>query len=533
MEQPKTITITEFGGPLTRRNDGDINSGLAKYESSWGYDPYSKPGNLTWFEQPTSIMNLLGASSIISVMKPRVNSGTGYVHAIASNGNLYNIQVNDPNNNNANYDKPSLVGALPQSPNVLRGAGMVFYGSTEKIFYGDDNGIQKINFDGSGGTSILGTSSLVTSRPRAMINFLGKIYFTNNNNIGEIDSTELMTTGAKLSPALPSGVVATDLDVTPDGNYLQITASRGLINGGFRTVDPTPATATDSFKFLWNGIDDGVTYFEEYGGLRLNSSQTFGDKNYALGYDPHGTAIFSHQQKLVTLPKTNPPHPTATFSTGNTLGFMSTEFADDIYKGSLYHYGQFDSEVTAGLFRLLRQSPAIGTDVAFVNACVPVSNLLYFPSYSNYTNDIASSGKIYFSTLESNGNGNADRPLLWKFTTVPTGVGSIVAGVYETQTQLFSKKVKVSEVRLYTEPLVSGNDFIVEVIGSGGSVMAGGSQRFIVGTSSIAAGTDMVQFNPQMAPTYALGLRITNSSVTGVVNWTATKLEIDYVPGGK
>src|SRR3990167_3303182 len=136
--EPKTITITEFGGPLTRRNDGDINSGLAKYDSSWGYDPYSKPGNLTWFEQPTSILNLLGFTSIISVMKPRVSGNTGYVHTISANGNLYNIQVNDPNNNNANFDTPSLVGALVNQPggNNLRPVGMVFYGSTEKIFYG-------------------------------------------------------------------------------------------------------------------------------------------------------------------------------------------------------------------------------------------------------------------------------------------------------------------------------------------------------------------------------------------------------------
>ena len=122
---------------------------------------------------------------------------------------------------------------------------------------------------------------------------------------------------------------------------------------------------------------------------------------------------------------------------------------------------------------------------------------------------------------------------LYRFYTSPTGTSSIVAGVYETQTQLFSKKVAPKEVRLYTEPLVSGNDFVVDLIGSGGSVISGGSQRFIVGTSSIATGTDMVHFNPAIAPTYAIGARITNSSITGVVNWTGTKLEIDYEPSGK
>ena len=63
--------------------------------------------------------------------------------------------------------------------------------------------------------------------------------------------------------------------------------------------------------------------------------------------------------------------------------------------------------------------------------------------------------------------------------------------------------------------------------------MAGGSQRFRVATGSVATGADMVQFNPAMAPTHALGVRITNSSVTGVANWTANKIEVDFATGGK
>ena len=114
-----------------------------------------------------------------------------------------------------------------------------------------------------------------------------------------------------------------------------------------------------------------------------------------------------------------------------------------------------------------------------------------------------------------------------------TGTRSVLAGTYETQTQLFSKKVKIGEVRLYTEPLVGGNDFTIDLIGSGGSVIAGGSQRFQVATGSVATGTDMIQFNPAMAPTYAVGVRITNSSITGIANWTGRKLELDWEPSGR
>src|SRR3990167_3396334 len=539
MPDPKTLTITELDGPLTRRNNGDINSGLAKYDTSWGYDPYSKPGNLTWMEQPVSILSLAGATSVIGIMKTRVqgsaqgNQGFVYTVSNGASGALRRIQVNDTTTSNPNFDTASLVGFI--SADQSRIPGIVIYGSPEKIFYGDGSAsFSKVIFDGSSPSTIALASSVTSSVPRPMITFLGKIYFGNGNNIGEIDTTELITTGAKLSPALPVGVFVKDLDVTPDGNYLQIIASKSSpADFSENSVDGN-AMSTESYKFLWNGIDDAATYFEEYGGTNLTAGQTFGDKNYALGFDPQGTAIFSQQQKVATLPNTISPHPTATFSTGNMLGFMCPEYVEGELRGSLFNYGQFDSESPAGLFRILRHESTVKTDVPIVNAVVNVSNLLYFPSYSSYTNDTGGVGKIYFTTKEASAESNADtRSILWRFTTVPTGVGSIVAGTYETQTQLFSKKVKVSEVRVYTEPLIGGNDFIVDVIGSGGSVMSGGSQRFVVGTSSIATGTDMVHFNPAMAPTYACGVRITNSSVTGVANWTGTKIEIDYSDAGR
>ena len=525
-----TLVVNNLGGPLTRKTDGDINSGLAKFDTSWGYDPYSESGNLRWMEAPTSILSLAGANSVIGVLKTRTVDNQGYVYSIDVRG-LREIQVNNTSTNNANFDSPSLVGTLTQLPNPVRSMGMVFYGSTEKIFYGDDNGLQKINFNGSSPSVIAGAN---VSVPRPMAVFQGKIYFGNGSTIGEIDTTELVTTGAKLSPAFPTGTVVKDLDTTPDGNYLVITSARNNPLGGFQD-DPTatPSMSTDSYKFYWNGSDTAATAFEEYGGIGFTANQSFGNKNYTLGYDSQGAAIYQGQDKVVTLPKNIAPHPTATFSIGNMLGFANPEFADGVLKTAIYNYGQNDSETPTGLFRLLRQTGTVKTNVKFVNAATNVSNLLYFPSYSAYTNDIAGSGKMYFTTHEASADANADsRSILWRFFTVPTGVGSIVGGVYETQSQLFSKKVKVKEVRLYTNPLALDNAFSLDLIGSGGSVLSGGSQNFTVGTN-VTAGEDLVKYNPQTAPTYALGVRITNSSVTGVRNWTGTKLEIDWEPAGR
>lgn len=531
MTENKSLVITNFGGPLTRRNTGDINSGLAKFDTSWGYDPYTKPGNLTWMEQPVSILSLAGANSVIGVLKTRTSgpsANAGYVYSIDGGGRLRETQVNNVGTNNPNLDSPSIVGSLSATANPVRSMGMVFYGSTEKIFYGDDSGIQRINFDGSSPSTLGLVSSVTTAVPRPMTTFLGKIYFGNGNNIGEIDSTELIITGGKLSPALPAGVIVRDLDTTPDGNYLQITASKGNPIGGFQGDPiPTPALATESYKFLWNGIDDGITYFEEQGGVELTASHVFGDKNFTLGHDPSGAAIYQNQKKIVTLPENIPPHPTATFSTGNMFCFMNPEYVDGELRGSLYNYGQYDDDNPAGLFRILRHESTIKTDVKFVHAAINVSNLLRFPSYSSYTNDISGTGKLYFTTHETSADANADsRSILWRFVTVPTGVGSVVAGVYETQNQLFSKKVKLGEVRFYTEPLVADNAFTLAVLNSGSSIIA--QNTYTVGTN-VSAGEDLIRYTPQIAPTQAIGFRITNS---GVANWTGLKLEADYEQAG-
>lgn len=535
MAEPKTLTITNLGGPLTRRNTGDINSGLTRYDTSWGYDPYSKPGNLTWLEQPVSVLSVAVATH---AMKQRIESNVNYVYALgSSNDNLYRITVNSSSNPDVNT--ASVLGTLGADA-YDGGGGIAFYGSTEKIFYGGDRNIAKINFNGSS-SSILASSS--EDQPRPMVQFIGKIYFGYGNNIGEIDSTETVTTVAKLNPALPSGLYVKDLTVSADGNYLQIIASRtnslNAIGTGTAIENTTMAAAVDAFKFYWNGIDPGITALDNFSGTVLSANVTRANMDYMFGYDSAGTAIFSGTEKIVSLPRTFNPEPNATFLSGAMLGFIAPEYepSSGRVRASFYHYGQYDSETPRGLYRLLRHNSPLG-DFVGISTCIPVSNRLYVPEHLGFSNNLAQTGKIYYSTNEYNSIGNDNAQRIWRFYPVPREtsgllVGSILAGVYETQSQLFSKKVKVSEVRVYTEPLIGGNDFIVDLIGSGGSVISGGSQRFQVATGSIVAGTDMVHFNPAMVPTYAIGVRITNSSVTGVANWTARKLEIDYTEGGK
>ena len=115
-----TLTINNFQGRLTRYLDGDINSGYAKYTTTFGNDPFTSPGNLTWFEQPTRIDS--GESVITDLIvaaRPRLESGITYVYAIGHTGRLYKIQVNDPTTYNPNYDNPVLLATLTMRSRLL------------------------------------------------------------------------------------------------------------------------------------------------------------------------------------------------------------------------------------------------------------------------------------------------------------------------------------------------------------------------------------------------------------------------------
>lgn len=542
MSEPKTLTITEFGGPLTRRSDGDINSGLAKYDSSWGYDPYSKPGNLTWMEQPTSV--LTSGTQVIVAMTNYYTGGNNEIRLVAGQASLIGIKTST-GSTAPNADTVSILGTVTGIGDLDQTqVGIVKFGATtEKLFVGGDDAIVKVNVDGSSRSVVTdGVSGFNTNRPRPMSEFIGKIYFGNGNNIGEIDSTETVTTATKLSPSFPQNTYVVDLDTTPDGNYMVITVNDTLLGGGSEfiganTSNNKEARSGTSRKLYWNGIDDSFTAQEKLGGFSAYSNVSFADKDYTLGYGQSGAVVYSGTSQKLSLPKVQAPYATATLPISNMLTFGSIEFdpEDDKMKTSIFQYGQYDEETPNGLYRLLKQGAQVRDDIKSVPTALSVSNLVYYPSIFAATDHIGGVSKMYYATIESNNQGPANLlGKLWRFSLSPTGLGSVLSGTYETQTQLFSKKVQVKEVRLYTEPLVGGNDFVIDLIGSGGSVISGGSQRFqITEAGSVATGTDMVHFNPQVAPTYALGVRITNSSVTGVANWTATKLEIDYSDGGK
>jgi len=525
-----TLTVNNFQGRLTRYREGDIGSGYATYTDTFGNDPFISPGNLTWFEAPTRIDEAESViTDLIMASRPRLESGITYVYAIGHTGRLYKIQVNDPTTFEPDFDNAVLLTTLTtESPTFKYGSSIEFYGSTEKIFIGHDLGVTKVNFDGTGEAFIGSTASYTANVPRPSANFLGKLYFGNGTNIVEIDSTELVTDYTKLDPSFPDGTQTRDIDVSPDGNYLQIVVSRvAQADMTTNTQDTASLSSADSYFLFWNGSDAGYTSYNPYNAYSLNANEAFGPFSYTTGYDLGGAAVYSQGQKILSLPDSLVPNFNAMFSTGNLVGLTAPERNASVLKGSMLVYGAYDSEIPAGLYRWFRLTATNETDIQQIPTATIVSNLFYGSSSAGYTNNQVGSAKIYFSALETD-SAPTTKYKLYKFTTVPTGDGNAIGGVYQTQTQTFSKKVRINEVRLYTEPLVANNSFKIDIIGSDGNSIA--NKTFTAGTAPVSTGDDVVWWNPQVKPTYAIGIRITN---TGTANWVGTKLEIDYSEGGK
>ncbi len=698
----QTLIIDNFQGRLTRYSDGDINSGYANYTTTFGNDPFTSPGNLTWFETPIQI-DPTGSviTDLIMASKNRLESGISYVYAIGHTGRFYKIQVNDPTTYNPNYDNPVLLATLAiNTPTFKYGASMQFYGATEKVYIGHDKGVTSINFDGTGEAFVGVLATWTQNVPRMSASFAGSLYYTNGTNIAAIDSTATVTTYTKLSPGFPVGTQARDIDVSPDGTYVQIIVSRvPQPDLTVSTQDTSSLSSGDSYRFLWNGTDTGYTSYATFNSYSMGSNLSFGDNTFSMGYDLGGAAIYQNTQKIISLTLSNCPVPQALYSIGNLLGFAAPEQANGVSTGSLLVYGQYDNEIPPGLFRFFRNAsvgvtataatlPASGTndtstgtepwtnpgnitaddssyasvgDVdgtnitdnrvslvgstglittankansatwtttestvsyggaadlwgatwtpadindadfgavlavnvngpnAFISnylkggtfgfsiplaatikgikldikrklasgfgttanvncfkitvyyedpaavqnviqmpTCEVVSNLLYGASNAGYTNNQIGSAKLYFSTNETS-TADPNQYNLYKFTTVPTGLGTSIGGVYQTQTQIIGKKVEVKEVRIYGEPWVLNNSFLVEVIGSNGQAIENCSKTFIAG-DNLTVGADYAWYTPQGSPTYAIGVRVTN---LGSVNNVITKIEVDYAAAGK
>lgn len=542
MTTTKTLVVDNFKGTLTYFPFGDINSGLSDIRVSSAANPFLRPGALTWVEK---VYQIDSAGSVITdlIMDgiERVESGILYVYCIGHTGRLYKIQVNDPTTYNPDYDTPVLLATLAiGSPTFTRGGFMNFFGATQKIYIGHDKGVTSINFDGTGEAAVSGTWTQTVPRP--LKQFVGKLYIGNGSNIAEIDSTGTVTTSTKLSPGFPTSTQVRDIDFSTDGNYLEmVVSSLALGDITTATANTSITSATESFIFKWNGIDTGYTTSVYYPAFALDANITFQNYQYVFGRDQIGTAIFNPTQKFTQLPEMPMFLPNAIGSFGNILTFIAPlYFLGELWM-QMYVWGPFDWEIgqPVGFWGLaIHHATSPETDVIQVPFQKIISSTGLGASSNGYTANQFGTGKIYFSTLETSATTTKYRLFKWRLITSPqlsgqvqvTPPGGNEAPIYQTQTQMFSKKVKATEVRVYGDPWVTNNSFEVSLIGPDGEQIAGSVRIFDTADGTLTVGDDFCLYNPQMSPTYAVGLRVMN---LGTANHIINKVEIDVENFGK
>lgn len=535
----ETLVIDNFRGALTSFTYGDINSGRSLISVCSGQNPFVKPGQLTWNEAPTLIdPNSTVIQDLIMAGRERVESGTLYVYAIGHTGRLYKIQVNDTATYNPDYDNPVLLTTLAiNSPTFTRGGSIEFYGATEKIYIGHDKGVTSINFDGTGEAFIGALGSWVQTVPRPMAQFVGKLYIGNGPNLAEIDSTLTVTSYTKFSPGFPSNTQVRDIDISTDGNYLESVVSRLPLYDLTSTAQETTSTSNaESYIFKWNGTDLTYTSFSSFPTYSLDANILFQDYQYTFGADQFGTAVFSPTEKIIPIPESPGINPNAVSSIGNLLTFLTPLYFLNVLEVDMYCWGSADFEVGHpigfwDLFFTNATSPE--TDIIRAPFQLSVSNTGLGASSNGYANNLFGTSKIYFSTLETSATPTTKYRLYkWRPITSPQVAPStncIIDAIYQTQSQMFSKKITIKQVRVYGEPWIADNAFQIDLIGSSGEPMDNGSYTLTAGTN-LTIGDDFAWWTPQVAPTYTLGIAVTNK---GSANHTINKIEIDYTAGGQ
>lgn len=530
-----TLVIDNFRGAFTEFADGDINSGLTNTLTSFGYDSFKKPGNLTWSEDPVQIDS---AGSVITDLimagKERVENGITYVYCIGHTGRLYKIQVNNPATFDPDYDNPVLLATLAtNSPTFTRGGFIDFYGATEKIYIGHDKGVTSINFDGSGEAFVGVLGSWTQNVPRALKQFQGVLCVGNGENIAAIDTTATVTTYAKINPAFPKGMQLRDMDVSVDGNYMQFVVSslaQADITTG--TQDTSIISNLGSFIFYWNGIDQAITASTNFPLTNLTSNIVFGNSQYVFGYDLRGPMFYNPVSRISSAgagaPFGEAAFPNALFSDGEMFSFATTLYFDGAVELSHCVYGNFDSFVGSGYWSPMGMT-ATGTetDIVHVPYFQSISNYAQGSSSNGYASNIYGTSTIYFSTLETSSAPTTKYKFYkWSATTNDLGTASSY-NYYQTQAQIFSKKITIKEVRVYGDPWVANNEFSIDLMGSGDNVL---HTETLTAGSNLTIGDDFYWYNPVVAPTYKLSVGIMN---IGSANNTIDKIEIDYATGGK
>lgn len=540
MADVNTIPITNFGGRLTRIINGDLNSGFAKFNTSWGYDPFTKPMNLTWFSQPASISALV--TDCVLDMKPRVETNTTYVYAIGQSGNLYKFATTT--SGNPVRDSVVGIGSVRVGATYNYGASIEFFGVTSMLYVGSDSSVNRIRPDGSAESQV-GAQWAVNTFKR-LKTFQSKLLIGNANTIAAIDNTGTIVSStigtgwgnlhSQLNPPLPMEVLIKDIDTSPQGDYLMMTANELPYESITPVSDRLMASSANSYLVKWNGIDAAITAFQSLPANVTTALQTYLSGNMLFSQNGFGGAMGDGVTNLITLPNRRAPQPNATQQNGNFVTWVAPEVDPSLSSvyGAMYYFGSLDQETPKGLYRVMRYKTSLSNGNTFqMPAQLVVNNQFAGIDQLDYSSILSKGfGKHYFSTIDVSTASTAAG--FWRFVVNQNNLTPPQLGVYETQTQLFSKRQTVKQIRVYCEPTATGNGFQVDLIDVDGSIVENGSftYTYVAGSdiTKLEGPLERINFNPKTKSMFGFGVRITN---TGTTNMCIKKIEVDHSQDGK
>lgn len=534
-DELKTIVIENFGGQLTRVVNGKLDSGLAKYLTTYGNDPFTSPRVLKFMEPPVDIT---GATITDLVVAGCFDSNTNLIFLLGNTGRIYSVQPTT--SGNALYDHVILITTLTVDTPTFNGAPSIISDGIGGLYIGHDKGVTYVSNTGANETFIgILANWIGGNQIRSTVPFAGYQYYVNGSNITGLTLNATGSTVnnvnnpyAVLNPGFPNGTFINDLSVSTDGTRLVMLVSSSV-------GQSIGTTAYDNWRLsggqgnigaliaYWNGIDTGYTAYYDIGAFKPTKYFTLNGNEYCMGQGLNGVEFKNPLNTIATLPYVYSPRVNAMNSNGNMLMFATSEFSGGALNASLFQFGQYDEDYPSqALYRNFRiPSSLTGGDVIRVPFMLPVSTFQLTGASATSANNVQSYARIYFSDIEY--NGSTTKYHLYSFNTFPQGTGTSGSGVYETQTQIFGEKMKVTEARIYHESGVSGQSYQIDLINSDGSVLNGGTATFTEG-SNMDAFRDL--YNPAGVGTYAIGVRITNF---GTVTPSIHKIELDYEPFGK
>ncbi len=531
--KPQTIVIDNFTGSLTRTLNGPLNSGLAQYVSSFGYNPFIYPKNLTWTPSEVDITSTL--NGLVLAGKPRIEGTSQFLYAITSTGHFVKI--------NTSTDAITDLHTLSTgSPTFNYGSSLLFFNG--KVWITNDKGLSRIDFDGTNETQV-GTwdsSHFIQDTFHPLTEFQGQLLIGNTTdgtspNIGTVDTTNLITNYNKLSPAFPIGTYVKDMDIYPDLSYVTFSVSEIPPENLTPGNDALNAFTGDTFLFKWNGTDIGITAGVALPNFGVTALNYFGDSAFTFMYDFLGAALYDGTRKILTLSTIKSPLPNATVATGNLVFFLAPDSGAHV---TLYAYGKLDDENPAGLWALSLISTNNGSGSSTKASSVPFISIVINQIQSLGSNGLVTSipNKLYFSIRSVLPSvGTVSNRFYSLSIPVDTGAAltppsSVEGGFYYTQAQQFENKISISQVRVYCDPTVAGNSFELLIEEQDGNNLFDDSYTFVAGSdvTKLEGSLDRINFNPNIDPVYGFYIALLN---TGTTQMIIRKIEVDWTYAGK